>query len=186
MCVVGGNTLKKLYLMIVLMFLALVGCSNASEQEATDSVNQEMEVEESASEPVEENAEPSEDEVVENKLPERSFITLEEFDQLFEKDPAEEQWIDGKFQLADDTIVYADYLSYGKSDLFDYATTIFYGGKLAYIQLETNFPPEVILSSLSITQDQNAAIEPNPNGFEITFDDKFHEKNITTYPFEWE
>jgi PBP1b-binding outer membrane lipoprotein LpoB len=44
MCVVGGNTLKKLYLMIVLMFLALVGCSNASEQEATDSVNQEMEV----------------------------------------------------------------------------------------------------------------------------------------------
>jgi hypothetical protein len=184
--VVGRKKMKKLYLMIVLIFLALVGCSNESEQGAADHESQETEVEKNASEPIEENAKPSEEELVETKLPERSFITLEEFDQLFEQDPSEEQWIDGKFQLADDTIVYADYLSYGKSDLFDHATTIFYGGKLAYIQLETNFPPEVVLSSLSITQDQNAAIEPNPNGFEITFDDKFHEKNINIYPFEWE
>jgi hypothetical protein len=178
--------MKKLYFMIFLIFILLVGCSNESEQGANDDVNQEVGVGENTTEPVREKAEPSEQEVVENDPPERPFITLEEFDQLFVQDPGEEQWIDGKFQLADDTIVYADYLSYGKSDLFDSATTIFYGGKLAYIQLETKFPPEVILSSLRITQDQNAAIEPNPNGFEITFDDKFHEKNISIYPFEWE
>jgi hypothetical protein len=182
----GGNTVKKLYFMIFLIFLLLVGCSNESEQDANDNVNQEKLAGETTSEPVEEKAEPAEQEVIENDLPERSFITLEEFDQLFEQDAKEEQWIDGKFQLADNSIVYADYLSYGKSDLFDYATTIFYGGKLAYIQLETKIPAEVFLSSLSITQDQNASIEPNPNGFEITFDDKFHEKNISIYPNEWE
>lgn len=175
---VGGNTMmKKLYFMIFLIFLPLVGCSNESEHDASDNVKQEI--------AVEEKAEPSEQEVIDNNLPERAFITLEEFDQLFEQDPEKEQWIDGKFQLADGSIVYADYLSYGKSDLFDSATTIFYGGKLAYIQLESKFPPEVILSSLSITQDQNAAMEPNPNGFEITFDDKFHHKNISIYPNEW-
>jgi hypothetical protein len=127
-----------------------------------------------------------EQEGIDNDLPEKSFISLEEFNQLFEQDTKEEQWIDGKFQLVDDSIVYADYLSYGKSDLFDYATTIFYGGKLAYIQLETNSTLEEVLSSLRITLDQNAAIEPNPNGFEITFDEKFHEKNISIYPNEWE
>jgi hypothetical protein len=175
--------MKKLYYTIFLIFLLfVVGCSNESEQGANDNVNQE-EVGESTSEQVEEKAELSEQEVIE--LPERSFVTLEEFNQLFEQDPEEEQWIDGKFQLADESIVYADYLSYGKSDLFEHATTIFYGGKLAYIQLESKFPPEVFLSSLSITQDQNAAIEPNPNGYEITFDDKFHEKNISIYPNEW-
>lgn len=178
--------MKKLYFMIFLIFLPLVGCSNESEQGANDNVNQEMEVGETTSEPVEDKAEPTEQEVIENDLPERSFIALEEFNQLFEQDPNEEQWIDGKFQLADDSIVYADYFSYGKSDLFDYATTIFYGGKLAYIQLETKSTPEEFLSALRITQDQDAAIEPIPNGFEITFDDMFHEKYISIYPNEWE
>jgi hypothetical protein len=170
--------MKNLYFMFFLIFLSLVGCSGESEQGVNDKEDQEVEVGEAPSEPAEQEG-------IENDLPEKSFISLEEFNQLFEQDPKEEQWIDGKFQLVDDSIVYADYLSYGKSDLFDYATTIFYGGKLAYIQLETNSTLEEVLSSLRITLDQNAAIEPNPNGFEITFDEKFHEKNIRIYPNEW-
>ncbi|MHC0038005.1 hypothetical protein [Pseudoneobacillus sp. C159] len=168
--------MKKWYTMIFLIFLFVVGCSNETKQVATDSAIQERENEEST----------SETESVVQEVEDRYFISLEEFNQLFEQDSKEEQFIDGKFQMADGTIVYADYFRYGKSDLFDYATAIFYGGKLAHIELETTTTPEEFLSSLRITQDQNAAIDPSPNGFKINFDDKFHEKNVSVYPTEWE
>jgi hypothetical protein len=181
-CGLEDIRMKKIFLLISFIFLLVVGCSNETEHTANDNSEQA----ENTLEPVEESTDHDHQEVADTHMEARYFIGLEDFNQLFEQDSQEEQFIDGKFQLADGTIVYADYFSYGKSELFDYATAIFYGGKLAYIQVETTSTPEEFLSALRITSDQNAAIDPNSNGFEITFDDMFHEKNISVYPFEWE
>ncbi|WHY64698.1 hypothetical protein [Neobacillus sp. SuZ13] len=114
----------------------------------------------------------------------KTFITKDEFNKMFKIDTEEEQFNNGKFQLKDNSIVKADYLSYGENDLFDYALAVFYNGKLASIQIETSKSQEELEKAFGIKFGDK--IEPYKFGYEITFDKMFHESNISIYPNEWQ
>jgi hypothetical protein len=114
------------------------------------------------------------------------FISTNEFNSKFKKDPDETQFKEGKFELMDGSIVYADHFSYKKSVMFDYATAIFFEDELASLQLETTLSIKEIESMLGMKFEGIAIAEPNRVGYQITFHSMFHESNISVYPYEWE
>jgi hypothetical protein len=114
------------------------------------------------------------------------FISEDEFNSKFKQDPDENQFQEGKFELMDGSIVNADFFSYRKSAMFDYATAIFFEDELASLHLETTLSIEEIESLLGMKFEGIAIAEPNSLGYQITFHSMFHESNISVYPFEWE
>lgn len=114
----------------------------------------------------------------------KSTITVDEFNAKFPLDNEEEQYPNGKFELKDGSVVNADSYSYGECDLFDYAMGIFHEGNVAHLQIETQNTAEEFANSLGITLD-NAKVVPNKFGFEIIFDPKFSDENISVFPNEW-
>lgn len=119
----------------------------------------------------------------------KTFLTKDEFNKRFKLDPNEKQYENGKFQLKDGSTINADYLTYSESELFTYATAIFYQGKLVHLQVETNKSLEEILKGLGITTTKDTKVETQNWGdtfvHEITFDKKFLDSNIAVYPNEW-
>lgn len=114
------------------------------------------------------------------------FISTNEFNSKYKKDPNETQFNEGKFELMDGSIVHADLFSYKKSAMFDYATAIFYEDELVSLQLETTLSIKEIESMLGMKFEGIAIYEPNRIGYQITFNSMFHESNISVYPYEWE
>ncbi|MGM0973429.1 MAG: hypothetical protein ACQEW2_10745 [Bacillota bacterium] len=119
------------------------------------------------------------------EVPLKTTLTVDEFNNRFKLDEEEEQYPNGKFELKDGSVVNADSYSYGESDLFDYAIGIFHEGNVAHLQIETQNTVEEFANALGITLD-NAEVVPNKFGFEIIFDHKFSDENISVFPDEWE
>jgi hypothetical protein len=133
------------------------------------------------------DTEPSETVMVESEPAEvkvKTEVTFQEFDGRYTRDPDEKQYINGVFILKDGTTASADYISYIDGDIFDYASVIFYKGKLAHIQMETTAPIEEIETAFGMTFGDNVIIDPNYVGFEIIFDETFADENIHRFPFE--
>lgn len=171
--------MKKIFFSLVITILMLVGCSIDSDKTAEET--KEVSEEVIAEEPTE-----TEEEVVEEPVVKKTYFTLEEFNKLFQLDPEETQYENGKFELMDGTIVNADYLWYEKSNLFEYAAAIFYQGELAFIQMETKAKPEEIESVFGVKmEDYKPFVKETSLGYEIIFNDLFFETNIKIYPNEW-
>jgi len=109
---------------------------------------------------------------------------------MFKLDSEEKQYPNGKFQLKGGSIVNADFLMYGENDLFDYASAIFYQGKLVHLQVETNKPAEEVFEGLGITPTKDVTVETKDWGetlvHDITFDKTFNDSNIAVFPNEWD
>jgi hypothetical protein len=115
-------------------------------------------------------------------------LTKDEFNKRFKLDPNEKQYENGKFQLKDGSTVNADYLTYGQSELFTYATATFYQGKLVHLQVETDKSLEEILKGLGITATKDTKVETKNWGdtfvHDITLDKTFDDSNIAVFPNE--
>jgi hypothetical protein len=125
----------------IFLFMALIAaCSNSQENskvnetQAKPAVAEEKKTEEK---PIKENPKNSEEK---SNSTGKTFLSKDEFNKMFKLDPEEKQYENGKFQLKDGSIIYADDLMYGESELFSYASAIFYKGKLAHLQIETDKP----------------------------------------------
>ncbi|MFD5853892.1 hypothetical protein ACFWGC_27640 [Cytobacillus pseudoceanisediminis] len=130
------------------------------------------------------DTEKSKEESKSTNVPLKTTITVEEFNSKFKLDDEEVQYPNGKFELKDGSIINADSYSYGESDLFDYALGTFYEGKAAHLQIETQKTAEEFANALGVTLD-NTKVVPNKFGFEIIFDPKFSDENISVFPSEW-
>lgn len=190
---------KKYALGLLVTSLLIIASACSSEESANNSIAEKEEpvqTEEKENKSTQVNAEKND--TVEKKIIEvetteveesnkelmKSEITLEEFDEKFVKDAEEEQYPNGKFQLKDGTIAQADYFNYGENELFYYASAIFFDGKLAKIQLETEATQQEVEESLGVKFGDKVLVEENRIGYEITFNETFHESNIKIYPFE--
>ncbi|TFH62580.1 hypothetical protein [Peribacillus frigoritolerans] len=78
---------------------------------------------------------------------------------MFKQIPEETQYPNGKFQLNDGSIVYADKLNYGENYVFDYASVIFFEGKIAHMQVDTDSSIEDIDMGLGVSF-ENYTVEP--------------------------
>jgi urease accessory protein UreE len=118
----------------------------------------------------------------------KTFLTKDEFNKRFKLDSNEKQYENGKLQLKDGSIINADYLVYGESDIFSSASAIFYQGKLVHLQVETDKSLEEILKGLGITTTKDTKVETQNWGdtfvHDITFDKTFDESNIAAFPNE--
>jgi hypothetical protein len=121
---------------------------------------------------------------VEQVKPEINFV---EFDKKYERDPEATPYMDGLFLLKDGTRLNADYIQYMDDDgFFDYASAIFYDGKLANLKLETTKTVEEVEAGLGITFNEDVKVDPTRNGFDINFDERFLIDNIERLPNEWD
>ncbi|MCM3730086.1 hypothetical protein M3196_00180 [Fictibacillus nanhaiensis] len=171
-------------LVLILTLLLIPACSSEGD---TSSDNQEeikpvVKDEADSTEDVKEE----EKEKTETSVPPvKAEITKDEFNQKFKFEVEEEQYENGKFELADGSTINADYFSYGENELFVYALAIFHEGKLSDIQFETEKSQEEVAEALGISF-ENATVEENNYGFEVNFDETFNESNISVYPNEWD
>lgn len=97
------------------------------------------------------------------------------------------QYPNGKYQLKNGLIVNADSFNYEASDVFDYATVIFYEGKLVHLQVDTELSVDDSEKRLGISF-HNATVEPYKfgSGYEFIFNEIFADENIAMFPNEWD
>lgn len=81
----------------------------------------------------------------------QATILQEEFHKANKVDPDWPSFPNGKYQLQDDSIVYADQISYVDGAFYEYATVTFYEGKLAAFQVETELSIEEVKKGLGLT-----------------------------------
>jgi hypothetical protein len=126
----------------------------------------------------------------EQQISNEPFLTTDEFNKRFKLDPNEKQYENGKFQLKNGSTINADYLTYGESELFTYATATFYQGKLVHLQVETDKSLEEIFKGLGITPTKDIKVETQNWGdtfvHDITLDKTFDDSNIAVFPNEWD
>lgn len=176
----------KIAFIIAGLTVSLIGCSSGNTEETVEVGKQ------TTSEPQKEVISESK---VDVKTPMResvketpslnTTITKEEFNAKFQLDPDEKQYENGVFEFKDGTKVNADYLVYGRSDLFDFAMVTFYNGELVDVQFETSKTPDELEEGLGMTF-ENAQVEVFPIGVEVTFNPTFHDNNIAVFPNEWD
>lgn len=183
--------LKKIKTLFILLFvfILITGCSkdNTSENKTNDQPQkvQTNEVKQNTESEVATDESATKESSSDDQEDKPKYITEEDFNKKYKKDPEEKQYKDGKFELADGSIIKADDYSYGESDIFDYASAIFKNGTLVHLQIETDKSQEEIEEGLGITfNDGNTVIE-NRIGYEINFDETFLDENISVFPNEW-
>jgi hypothetical protein len=175
----------------IFLFMSFIAaCSNSQENSTVNETHADPAVAEekkTEEKPVKEKPKNSEEK---SNSPGKTFLTKDEFNKMFNLDPEEKQYENGKFQLKDGSIIYADDLVYGESELFLYATATFYQGKLVHLQVETNKPAEEVFKGLGITPTKDVIVETKDWGdiivHDITFDKTFEDSNITVFPNEWD
>ncbi|KMY49637.1 hypothetical protein [Peribacillus loiseleuriae] len=115
----------------------------------------------------------------------KEYLIFDECNAMFKQDPEETQYPNGKYQLKGGAMVNAASFNYEASDVFDYATVIFYEGKLAHLQLDTESSVEDIEKRLSISF-HTAIVEPYKfgSGYEVIFNETFADENIAILPNE--
>jgi 5'-3' exonuclease len=179
--------MKKWLGTFVLIFTLLL--MSACSSEGSSSNDEQDEIKPVVKDEADSTVEPNEEDKEETEAtvtPVKTEITKDEFNQKFKLDPEEEQqYKNGKFELADGSTVNADYLFYVGGETFTYAMAIFFEGKLADIQFETDKSQEEVAEALGISF-ENATVEENNYGFEVNFDEQFHDSNISVYPNEWD
>jgi hypothetical protein len=178
--------MKKWLGTLVLIFtLLLISACSSEGNSSLDNQDEIKPVEKDKTDSPEEPKEEIKDEEP-TVTPVKTEITKDEFNKKFKLDPEEEQqYENGKFELADGSTVNADYLFYVGGETFTYAMTIFFEGKLADIQFETDKSQDEVAEALGISF-ENATVEENNYGFEVNFNDMFHDSNISVYPNEWD
>jgi hypothetical protein len=176
--------LKKIvrnkYFWFVLTALFIIGLFVGEDEEQTKEPLQEV------STIVKEEPKPQKKEVEkEEKKETPTTITLNEFNQTFKQDQNENQYPNGQFQLKDGSNVQADYLMYRENELFEFASAVFYEGKLVNLSVETDKTWEEIEEGIGISF-KTASVTPTLAGWNINFMLKFYKDNIAKYPNEWE
>lgn len=113
-------------------------------------------------------------------------VTADDFNEMFEQDPEEEQFPNGKYELNNGTIINADTFSYVDSEVFDYANVVFFDGRIAHMQIEGESSIEEIEKGIGVSL-KAARIEEFKfgSGYEIIFNEKFADENIAVLPNEW-
>lgn len=181
---------KGTYITILLMAsLLLQACSNKEtikEENSADITihSKEVKGQPSANTSSEANTLPTK---TKQETPSKISLTKGEFNKMFKQDTKEKQYPNGKFQLKNGSIVYADYLMYGNNDVFEDATVIFYKDELAQIQFTSKTTPEEAIEKLGLPVTDNSIIEQNKWGVcEIVINQDFHDGNIAVFPNEWD
>ncbi|WMX58101.1 hypothetical protein [Peribacillus sp. R9-11] len=131
----------------------------------------------------------NEDEEVESKENNslKESLSVDEFNARFKQDSEEKQYPNGKFQLKDGSIVNADKFNYEGNSMFDYATVIFFGGKIAHMQVDTESSIEDIEKGLGISfKDARVEEYKYGSGYEVIFNETFADENIAVLPNEWD
>ncbi|WP_432199222.1 hypothetical protein [Anoxybacillus gonensis] len=188
-----NNIWKKWWFWAILVVLFIIGSvtgNNDDEQQAQPAskpVQEEKgDTQEKQQETTDKQQQTKKD--TEQQPPTKTFLTKDEFNKRFKLDPNEKQYENGKFQLKDGSIINADYLVYGESNIFSSASTIFYQGKLVHLQVETDKSLEEILKGLGITTTKDTKVETQNWGdtfvHDITLDKTFDESNIAVFPNE--
>lgn len=169
--------------------MVLVACSDAessTSKEVTGKITFETEPpEESITEQSEKN------EVIEPKaeVSELTPLTLEDFNNLYELDTEySEPYIDGKFELKDGSIVYADWYFYLEGETFDYATGTFIDSQLVQAQLELKdgVTKEEVLSELGLSKEVDYELNESTNIVDVVIDERFYDASINRLPNEWD
>lgn len=119
--------------------------------------------------------------------PVKTEITFAEFDNKYERDPDYESYQDGLFLLKDGTELKGDYIHYMDDEgFFDYASAIFYDGKLVNLKIETDKSYEEVEAVLGVKFTNDVKVDYTDGGFKINFDERFAIENIKRLPNEWE
>ncbi|WP_110928753.1 hypothetical protein [Bacillus massiliglaciei] len=122
----------------------------------------------------------------ENTPAKTTTITFSQFDAKYKRDSESESYMDGLFLLKDDSKVNADYIQYLGLEAFDYASAIFYEGKLVNLKIESTKSIEDVEKEIGITFTDDIRIDPTRIGYEINFDERFLTDNIKRFPNEWD
>jgi urease accessory protein UreE len=189
------NIWKKWWFWAILVVLFIIGSVTGNSDDGQQAqpaskpkVTQEEkgDTQEKQQETTDKQQQPKKD--TEQQTTNKTFLTKDEFNKRFKLDSSEKQYENGKFQLKDGSIINADYLVYGESDIFSSASAIFYQGKLVHLQVETDKSLEEILKGLGITTTKDTKVETQNWGdifvHDITFDKTFDESNIAAFPNE--
>ena len=131
------------------------------------------------------------EEVIESKaeVSELTPLTLEDFNYLYELDTEySEPYIDGKFELKDGSIVYAEWYFYLEGETFDYATGTFIDSQLVQAQLELKdgVTKEDVLSELGLSKEVDYELNESTNIVDVVIDERFHDASISRLPNEWD
>lgn len=115
-------------------------------------------------------------------------VQEKEFDSKFTKDPEEKQYENGKYQLADGTILNANKFVYSDDEWFDYMTAIYYEGKLSHLQVESTKQSEEVVQGIGLSKENYNEIKPSKfeGVFEVIIDERFVDENIAVLPNEWD
>lgn len=173
---------------LLMASLLLQACSNKETIKEEDSADinihsKEAKGQTSADTSSETNTSPTK---TEQEAPSKTSLTKNEFNKMFKQDTEEKQYPNGKFQLKNGSIVHADYLMYGDSDVFEDATVIFYKNELAKIQFTSKTTLEEAIEKLGLPVTNDSIIEQNKWGVcEIVINQDFHDGNIAVFPNEW-
>jgi hypothetical protein len=188
------NIWKKWWFWAILVVLFIIGSvtgNSDNEQQAQPASKPKDVQEEKKTEDTQEKQQNKQQQTkkdTEQQTTNKTFLTKDKFNKLFKLDPNEKQYENGMFQLKDGSTINADYLTYGESELFTYATATFYQGKLVHLQVETDKSLEEILKGLGITTTKDIKVETQNWGdtfvHDITLDKTFDDSNIAVFPNE--
>jgi len=115
-------------------------------------------------------------------------LTLDDFNNRYELDTEySEPFINGKFELKDGSIVYADWYFYLEGETFDYATGTFIDGQLVQAQLELKdgVTKDDMLSELGLSEEVDYELSEKTNIVDVVIDERFDDANISRLPNEW-
>ncbi|GGJ73211.1 urease accessory protein UreE [Anoxybacillus voinovskiensis] len=184
------NIWKKWWFWAMLMVLFIIGSvtGNSDDKKQAQPVSKPIQEEKKEEDAQKKYQNEQQQAKKEDQSTSKTFLTKDEFNKRFKLDSSEKQYDNGKFQLKDGSTINADYLTYGKSELFTYAVAIFYQGRLVHLQVETDKLLEEILKGLGVTATKDTKVETQNWGntfiHDITFDKIFDESNIAVFPNE--
>ncbi|MEK5148385.1 hypothetical protein MKX53_15425 [Psychrobacillus sp. FSL K6-4615] len=173
--------MKWIFILISAMVLAACSDSKPSISKEVTVDNEQTQV-----------SEPSEEiEVIvpETEVSELTPLTLDDFNNRYELDTEySEPFINGKFELKDGSILYADWYFYLEGETFDYATGTFIDGQLVQAQLELKdgVTKDDMLSELGLSKEIDYELNEKTNIVDVVIDEHFDDANISRLPNEWD
>ncbi|QUG43054.1 hypothetical protein KD050_07395 [Psychrobacillus sp. INOP01] len=173
--------MKWIFILISAMVLAACSDSKPSISKEVTVDNKQTQVSESS----------EEIDVIEpvTEVSELTPLTLDDFNNRYELDTEySEPFINGKFELKDGSIVYADWYFYLEGETFDYATGTFIDGQLVQAQLELKdgVSNDDMLSELGLSKEIDYELNKKTNIIDVVIDERFDDANISRLPNEWD
>ena len=175
--------MKWIFILISAMVLAACSDSKPSISKVVTVDNKQTQVAESSEEiDVIDVIEPV------TEVSELTPLTLDDFNNRYELDTEySEPFINGKFELKDGSIVYADWYFYLEGETFDYATGTFIDGQLveAQLELKDGVTKDDMLSELGLSEEVDYELSEKTNIVDVVIDERFDDANISRLPNEW-